>query len=122
MMKTDWEKLRAKSCRIWNKQKKDICTGFDGTSIMGYRTGKEARRAMFRALKVEILDALDYEKTYAVMRFNVDSAIVGLQCGWIPCADLKLLSTKQMLWVHRLSGRRVRMRRTRSSPSSVDPK
>jgi len=94
MMHTDWDNIKAKSCRIWNKQKKDIFTGFDGVSIMGYKSAKEARRAMFKALKVEILDALDYEQTYVAMKFNMDSAVVGLQCGWIPCATLQVLDNK----------------------------
>jgi len=90
MVEDDWKELSGKTCRIWSKQEKDVETGINGLSIAEYITEKEARKQMFKALKMEILEALEYAATYAVVRFNETEALVGLQIGWIQCAFLKI--------------------------------
>jgi len=91
MVEDDWKELSGKTCRVWSKQEKDVETGTNGLSIVEYVTEKEARKQMFKALKVEILEALEYAATHAVVRFNETEALVGLQIGWIQCAFLKIM-------------------------------
>jgi len=91
MLEDDWNDLSGKTCRVWSKQEKEAETGINGLSIVEYTTEKDARKQMFKALKREILEALEYEATHAVVRFNETEALVGLQIGWIQCAFLKIM-------------------------------